>query len=415
MHKHLLLFTSILTICIIFSGIYTDKRRIQRPSYAFWVGSGSKIKIKPKYGRQLMPDRELTKISENKLLLFSNSPETLRKESLPCLIYKANANNKFRLLLHHRNGLGYNAFMNIKFRNPNPKNIKLCIVKSSNCKVSENGKISCSKETISTDPALAGRNAFIRWLKDDNKNKESFTIKPNENIILTFPFKNTTTLSSMSDCTVLDETGKETNIEVSVFVTKDKKTDIDNDLSPVIDPVVAEDPTSSRIRGIFDYTELNADFTYRLSETSYCEIGSASEGIYSFPNPGEYRMSLKAKDMYLQKDTGNFGVCYKINMHIINDLDTEGNAFILASAAGGRSLVVLKNMSKIDKSQDDIFFSEQILDSTNGIHEAWIFDHIKIDKGKAVNKTYFYTLPCGCNGPVRFYVVSISNLNSLIR
>ena len=362
-----------------------------------------------------MPDRSLTNISGNKLLLFSNSPETLREETLPCLIYKAKTDSKFRLLLHHRNSLGYNAFINIKFKNTNKNKINLSINQSSNCKITEKGEITCSHETISTDPALAGRNAFIRWLKDDKKNKESFTIPPNESVILRLPFKNTSTLSSMNDCIVTDENGKEKTIEVSIFVTKEKNTDIGDDVLPVKDPVVEENPKSSRIRGVFDYAELNADFTYRLSEISYCEIGSASEGIYSFPNPGEYRMSLNVKDMYIQKDTGNFGICYRINMHIINDLETEGNAFIIASAAGGRSLIVLKNLSNIDKSKDDIFFSEQILDSTNGMHDAWVFDHIKIDKGKAVDKTYFYTLPCGCNGPVRFYVVSISNLNSLMR
>ena len=165
-----------------------------------------------------MPDRTLTKTSESKLLLFSNSPETLRKETLPCLIYKANTKHRFRLLLHHRNGLGYNAFINIKFKNPNKNDINLSITKSSNCKITEEGEITCSEETISTDPALAGRNAIIRWLKDDEKNKESFTISPNESIILTLPFKNTSTLSSMSDCIATDNKGKEVPTEVSIFV-----------------------------------------------------------------------------------------------------------------------------------------------------------------------------------------------------
>lgn len=415
MQKHLLIFIFIITICIIFSGIYTDKRRNERPSYAFWVGSGSKIRIKPKYGRQIMPDKELTKTSGNKLLFFSNSPETLIDEELPCLIYKAKSNSKFRLLLHHRNGLGYNAFINVKFKNVTDKNINLSILKSSNCKISNSGKIAYSEETISTDPALAGRNAFIRWLKDDENKSEYYTISPDKSLILTFPFKNWATISSMSDCLVLDEQGKESSLNLSIFVSKGKNEDISDDMLPVKDPVVEENPNSSRIRGIFDYTELEANFTYRLSEIAYSEMGSASDGVYSYPNPGEYKMSLNAQDMYIQKDTGNFGICYRINMHIINDLNSEGNAFILASAPGGRSLVVLKNLSNIDKSKDDIFFSDQILDSTNGIHDAWIFDRIKIDKGKAVDKTYFYTLPCGCNGPVRFYVVSIANLNLLIR
>lgn len=399
------------------AGIFTDARRASKPSYYFWTSKGSIIKIKPKYGRQLMPDRPLSSKTTGKLLLFSNSPETLYDEKLPALIYRSEAKGRFRVLLHHQNKLGYDAYLNLIFTNSSDKAKTLHIGKSSNCKFDSAGNPAYSSETISSDPAIAGRNAFIKWLTEESPEEGTKSILPGERAVISFFFKNGCTLSSMTDFRIKDSDGKDASLSAEICASKTPK-DMDGldiaSMKSIPDPV-SMSGDSSRIRGMFDYTELEASFTYRMSEISYCEIGSAVDGIYSFSNPGEYRESLPSEELYSQKNSGNFGVCYEMNLKIINDLDTESNAVIMASAAGGRSLVILKDLSKENTSgYDNIYFPDTVLSSSYGMHDAWIFDIIKIEKGGKSEKKYIYTLPCGCNSPIRFYAIASPRLNDLI-
>ncbi len=407
----------ILIIILAFSGVMTIYIRNSKPSYFFWTSKGSSVKVKPKYGRQIMPDKPLEKTEPYGVLLFSNSPETLTKEKLPALLFRCIAKGNFRILLHHQNNLGYDAFLNFIMINESEKNVYLHIKKSSNCEIKENGKIKYSEETISSDPAIAGRNAFIRWLNSSNKKQYAKILKPKETFTLSYSFKNGATLSSMTDLKAEYENGENAALRTAVCAVANPE---DSRCLDILNLKMAEDPVSktensSRIRGLFDYISLKADFTYRLSEVSYSEISSASSGIYSFSNPGEYYESLKEKDLYFQKNSGNFGVCYLLNLKIINDLKTEENASLIAAAAGGRSLVILKELSKEKKiKESDIIFADKPLLSSQGMHDAWIFDNIKLEQGQSITKRYIYTLPCGCNGPVRFYVVTSDRLKDLL-
>lgn len=401
-------------------GIGAEARRASRPSYYFWTSKGSIIKIKPKYGRQLMPDRPIEKTSGNKLLLFSNSPETLSEEELPALLYRAEARGRFRVLLHHQNKLGRNARINLVFTNKSPRRKILKVGKSSNCRIDGNGTPRYSTETISSDPAIAGRNAFIRWLTEEAGQYGETDLPPGEKRVLSFPFRNNATLSSMTDFRVCYDDGKDADALVEVCATgvgvDAERLDLSK-MRSVPDPV-SMSGDSSRIRGMFDYTELRACFTYRLSEVSYSEIGSAVDGMYSSCNPGEYRESLFSKELYMQKNSGNFGICYEITLRIINDLDADANAVVMASAAGGRSLVILKELEgaggRSGSENGDIYFADTVMSSSYGMHDAWIFDIVKIEKGGVAEKRYMYTLPCGCNGPVRFYAIASSRLNDIM-
>lgn len=406
--------------------LYSHHYEYNMPSFYKWVPHGSTVWIKPRYGRQVMPDRKFEKLDVNKKFLFSNSPESLTHEVLPVYLYRSETPGDFRLMLHHQNMLGFSTNISVYFINTSEEYVYLTNVRSSTINIHDDSSVYVSSETMSLDPAIAGRNAFIKWLMPKNF-EGRVCIAPGSFFELTLPFDNMNTLTFMNDFLVTDEDGIKTDITVVVTVEKDDKLNDESTSELLSTPLVVDslaDPSLhtriQRVRGFFDYTFLKANFSYKLSDISYSEISSAVDGIYSSYNPGEYSDSIAKPDLYVQKDAGNFGITYMLNFYIINDLDKDEPVILLASMAGGRGIVVLKEIentvdeNKAAYDEGKIIFPHEVMVSVEGAHRAWIFENEKIEKDSYLSKSYIFSLPGGCNGPVRFYAVPLSRLGDIL-
>ncbi len=399
------------------------------PAFYKWIPHGTTVWIKPKFGRQIMPDKKLEKLSSKNFFLFSNSPESFSEEKLPCYVFRAYTGGYFRILLHHQNMLGINADMNIIFVNNNNRPVYISSLRTSTLEFRPDGRIVPSLETMSSDPAVAGRNAFIRWLLPQSYGEGTFKIDPGEKFVLPLPFNNGETLSFMSDFLSACEDGTPADVTVVVAVSAGKERFVAGDdilsVPLAVDPLLHESSeTIQRVRGYFDYTELRGEFSYRLSEISYAEIASATQGIYSSCNPGEYYDSLPSPGLYIQKAVGNFGVVYFLDLCIINDTGHDESVVLMASAAGGRSLAVLKEVPRDLSVSGDvaaiyslfakIMFPDEIMLSSQEAHRAWIFENERVPRNHSLFKSYIFSLPCGCNGPIRFYAVPLSKIDDIL-
>ena len=418
-------FISFCTVAF-FANIYSYHYEYNMPSFYKWVPHGSTVWIKPKYGRQIMPDRKLEKLNVGKKFLFSNSPESLNDESLPAYLYRATTSGNFRLMLHHQNMLGSSAKISVYFVNTSNKYIYLTNKRSSSVTIHDDSSVYISSETMSPDPAIAGRNAFIKWLLPQN-DETRIEIAPGDFFELRLPFDNRYTLTFMNDFLITDKDNRETDVTI-VVVTEKKENSRDEIISDLINKELVIDPLVDksmhtriqRVRGFFDYTLLKADFSYKLSDISYAELASAVDGIYSSYNPGEYLDSIAKPELYIQKDAGNFGIVYLLTFYIINDLDKDEPVILLASMAGGRGLIVLKEIENVTNYDEvlaengKIIFPHEVMVSGDGAHRAWIFENKKILKDNYLSKSYLFSLPGGCNGPVRFYAVPLSKLGNIL-
>lgn len=391
-----------------------------RPPYYLWPSYGSIISLKPQYGTQVFPEKPLSEKEKNRELLFSNSPESITGEAMPALLFRARTQDSFRLLLHHQNLSGKHRQLFVYFVNPAQESVDLYISRSSNMVPMEERGWHISTETMSGDPALAGRNALVRWFMPASETRFFAAVPPQGVKEIRMPFRSGRTLTSMSDFEVRRGDGTPAAVTVVIAAGEEslnRETVFHGPLAP------DRHKTPQRMRGIFDYNYLEGTFAFRLSDISYAEIGSAVTGPYACSNPGEYRESIPMDLLDLQKHAGNFGVIYRLNFRIANDGEKEETFFLIAAAAGGRSACVLK---EIDGRGGDlprrgnygggfVRFPPEVVISTPRIHKGWIFGEYAAPAGETVEKSFFFSLPCGCNGPIRFYVCPKNRIGEITK
>lgn len=300
-------------------------------------------------------------------LILSDSPETYEEDGA---FYRDQVKGEFRVFWHHQySGTGY-SHVGVAVTNESDEAVELYVKGAGNA--------------VNIYPDVAGEKAMISFMNTEKQRKHLKTLSPGESYVSDIEVPATYTNSGIAQYQAYTKRGKRpAKVTITTFSYKQNRP-----AHPETLPILAKD---SHERGTFPHFDRIGTISYPLSlGNAYIAISSSPSGQWSDSLPGEYEEGIDATTGQKVMNNGNYGVFYRLQLAMMNDLKQPRLVSIYDNPAGGYGHFVIKWKNQLLRSG---FLSYK---------DAWLLDRFSVFPGGRTIKTEL-SLPGGASGPSVLY------------